>query len=102
MNAETAKRDARALIAASLRGQRRNVWLLALWSTLEAVPAFLSGRLVAEAIDDGFLAGRTGTGLAWLGVLAGAVVLGAWATRQTFLRLSWVNLCNDVDIAPSS
>jgi ABC-type multidrug transport system fused ATPase/permease subunit len=58
------------------------------WSTVQALPAFLSGRLLAQAVDDGFLAGRAGTGFAWLGALGVAVVVGAWGTRETYLRLA--------------
>jgi ABC-type multidrug transport system fused ATPase/permease subunit len=76
------------LLRSSLHGRRREVTGLAAWSTVEAVPAFLSGLLVARAIDKGFLAGSVETGFAWLGVLAISVVIGAWATRQTFLRLA--------------
>lgn len=57
-------------------------------SLLEALPAFLSGRLVALAIDDGFMAGRVTTGLGWLGLLAAAVLVGAWGNRLTYLRLA--------------
>jgi len=79
-----------ALLRSSLHGRRREVTGLAVWSAVEAVPAFLSGLLVARAIDKGFLAGEVETGFAWLGVLALSVVVGAWATRQTFLRLAAV------------
>jgi ATP-binding cassette, subfamily B, bacterial RamB/AmfA len=61
---------------------------LAGWSLVEAVPAFLSGRLVAAAIDDGFLAGRPAVGFASLAVTAVSVLIGAVGTRQTFLRLA--------------
>jgi ATP-binding cassette subfamily C protein len=81
-------RAVRPVLAAALRGRGRDLRRLALWSALEAVPALLSGRLVAQAIDDGFLSGRTGTGLAWLGVLAASMALGAWGTRQVFRRLA--------------
>jgi ATP-binding cassette subfamily C protein len=39
------------------------------------------------AVDNGFLAGRTTTGLAWLGALGASVVVGAWAMRHTYLCL---------------
>jgi len=78
------------LLRSSLHGRRREVTGLAAWSAVEAVPAFLSGLLVARAIDKGFLAGSVETGFAWLGVLAVSVLIGAWATRQTFLRLAAV------------
>jgi ABC-type multidrug transport system fused ATPase/permease subunit len=79
-----------ALLRSSLHGRRREVTGLAAWSAVEAVPAFLSGLLVARAVDKGFLAGSVETGFAWLGVLALSVIVGAWATRQTFLRLAAV------------
>ena len=60
------------------------------WSTVQAIPAFVSGRLVAEAIDDGFLAGRTGRGFVWLGLLGLSAIVGAWATRHTFMRLAGI------------
>jgi ATP-binding cassette subfamily C protein len=61
---------------------------LAGWSLVEAVPAFLSGRLVAAAIDDGFLAGRPATGFGSLAIMAVSVLVGAVGTRQTLLRLA--------------
>jgi ATP-binding cassette subfamily C protein len=39
-------------------------------------------------LDDGFLAGRSGTGAAWLGVLAVAVLVGALATRHVYRILA--------------
>jgi ABC-type multidrug transport system fused ATPase/permease subunit len=78
------------LLRAALRDRRADVWPLVGWSTVQAIPAFLSGRLVAAALDDGFLAGRTGRGFLWLGLLAVGAVVGAWATRETFLRLAGI------------
>jgi ATP-binding cassette subfamily C protein len=78
------------LLRSSLAGRRREMSALVLWSVVEAVPAFLSGLLVARALDKGFLAGDAETGFAWLGGLALSVLIGAWATRQTFLRLAGV------------
>jgi ATP-binding cassette, subfamily B, bacterial RamB/AmfA len=78
----------RQVLLSSLRGRGSDLRWLAFWSALEAIPAFLSGRLVAQAIDDGFLADRPGTGFMWLGVLAASVLVGAWGTRQTYLRLA--------------
>lgn len=78
----------RRLLVSAMRGRGGELKGLAAWSVLQAVPAFLSGRLVAEAIDDGFLAGRTGRGFLWLGLLAASAIVGAWATRETFLRLA--------------
>ncbi|MEA2186889.1 MAG: ATP-binding cassette, subfamily bacterial RamB/AmfA [Solirubrobacteraceae bacterium] len=78
----------RRLLGSALRGRGSELRLLVLWSTIQAIPAFLSGRLVAQALDDGFLAGRTGRGFVWLGLLGVSAVVGAWATRETFLRLA--------------
>jgi ATP-binding cassette subfamily C protein len=78
----------RRLLLSSLHGRGRDVRGLCAWSLVEALPAFLSGLVIARAIDRGFLAGHTATGFAWLGVLALAVVVGGWATRQTFLCLA--------------
>lgn len=81
---------ARELLLSTLREHRQDLRGLAAWSVLEAVPALLSGLAVARAIDDGFLAGRPVTGLLWLAVLAGGVLLGAVGTRQTMARLAGV------------
>jgi ATP-binding cassette subfamily C protein len=61
---------------------------LAGWSLVEAVPAFLSGRLVAAAIDDGFLAGRPAAGFVSLAIMTVSVLVGAVGNRQTYLRLA--------------
>lgn len=60
------------------------------WSAVQALPALLSGRLVAEAIDHGFLARRTGQGVAWLAAVALALLVGAWGSRQAYQRLAAV------------
>ena len=57
---------------------------------MEALPALLSGVLVALAVDEGFLRGRLEVGFGWLALLAIAVVVGAWGTRQTLIRLAAV------------
>lgn len=82
------RHEGRRLLAQSLSGRRRVVAALLAWSTVQGLPAFLSGRLLAQAVDDGFLAGRAATGFAWLGALGVAVVVGAWGTRETYLRLA--------------
>ena len=58
------------------------------WSAVAAVPAFLSGRLVAAAVDRGFLAGRPALGFAWLGLLMLGALVGAVGIRQAYLRLA--------------
>ncbi|MDQ3455920.1 MAG: ABC transporter ATP-binding protein, partial [Actinomycetota bacterium] len=78
------------MLIASLRERKSQLWRLAGWSVLEALPALLSGILVALAVDEGFLAGRLGIGFGWLGLLAISVALGAWGTRQTLSRLAAV------------
>ncbi len=54
------------LLRESLHRRRGRFLRLTGWSLVQAVPASLSGWLVARAVDDGFLVGRTGQGLAWL------------------------------------
>lgn len=60
---------------------------LVAWSIPEALPAAVSGLVVANAVDRGFLAGRPGVGLVWLGSLLVVSVLGAVGTRMVFRRL---------------
>jgi ATP-binding cassette subfamily C protein len=86
----TGGHTARALLLAAVRGRGREVRQLAAWSVVQSIPVLLSGRLIAEALDDGFLAGRTGRGFAWLGALAVCAAAGAWATRETFWRLALI------------
>jgi ATP-binding cassette subfamily C protein len=74
----------RKVLLAALWRRPRALVRLAVWSVLEVAPMLLSGYGVAHALDDGFLAGRPGTGAAWLGVLAVAVLIGALATRYVF------------------
>ncbi|MBM7814745.1 ATP-binding cassette domain-containing protein [Saccharothrix algeriensis] len=52
------------------------------WSLVAALPALASGRLIAVALDGGFLAGRAPLGFALLAVYAAALVSGAFAVRQ--------------------
>ncbi|SPF06095.1 ATP-binding cassette domain-containing protein [Streptomyces sp. MA5143a] len=82
--------SARGLLRATLRTRRRQFLRLAGWSLVQAVPALLSGWLVAKAVDDGFLAGSTAEGFGWLGLLAGSVLIGAWGTRQATRHLAEV------------
>ncbi|WP_405791678.1 ABC transporter ATP-binding protein/permease [Streptomyces sp. NBC_00029] len=67
-----------------LRGRHRSLRRLALWSLLESAHTFLGGYAVARALDDGFLAGRTGTGIGWLAVAGAGALLGALALRGVF------------------
>ncbi|MGQ0775555.1 MAG: ABC transporter ATP-binding protein [Pseudonocardiales bacterium] len=72
------------LLRHHLSPQRRALYHLAAWSAVEAVPAFLSGLLIAHALDRGFLAGRPLVGFGWLAILALLWVIGALGTRQVF------------------
>lgn len=83
-----AHRDVRELLWSATRGRRTDWVGICLWSVVEAIPVYLYGRLVANAVDRGFLAGRTAEGFGWLGLLAVSVLVGAWATRQTVRRLA--------------
>ncbi|KAB1921289.1 ABC transporter ATP-binding protein [Micromonospora noduli] len=74
----------------ALRARRRELAGLGGWSLVESLPALLAGYLVARAVDEGFLAGRLLNGLAWLGVLAVAVLVGAAATGRTYRSLGAV------------
>ncbi|MGB8202646.1 MAG: ABC transporter ATP-binding protein, partial [Pseudonocardiaceae bacterium] len=76
------------VLLATLRRHPRALLRLAAWSVLEVLPLLLSGYGVKRALDDGFLVGRLGTGLAWLGVLAVAVLGGALATRHVYRILA--------------
>ncbi len=67
-----------------LRGRARVVVRLALWSVAETGQTFLMGYALARALDDGFLAGRAGVGLGWLGAAAAAVLLGALGTWRVY------------------
>lgn len=71
-----------------LSGRTRTLGTLALWSLLESAHTFLGGYGVARALDDGFLAGHTGTGLAWLGVAGVGALLGGLALRGVFTGLA--------------
>ena len=51
---------------------------------LETGQTFLVGYGLARALDAGFLAGRGGVGLAWLGVAGVGVVVGAFGTGRVY------------------
>ncbi|MFF5139849.1 ATP-binding cassette domain-containing protein [Streptomyces sp. NPDC013157] len=64
---------------------RRAAWArLVCWSLLEAGQTFLLGYALARALDTGFLAGNTRTGLWWLAVAAAGVAAGAYGTRRVY------------------
>lgn len=72
----------------SVIGRSSELRALFVWSAVQALPALVSGRLVAEAIDRGFLAHRPAEGIAWLAALAVTLLIGAWGTRQAYRRLA--------------
>ncbi|MGC0419361.1 ATP-binding cassette domain-containing protein [Embleya sp. AB8] len=85
----TAGRSAVPALARRFLARRRRVLVrLGAWSLLESAQTFLGGYAVAMALDRGFLAGRTGTGLAWLAVAAVAILLGGLATGGVFRGLA--------------
>jgi ABC-type multidrug transport system fused ATPase/permease subunit len=79
----------RALLVDSIRRRKHDFRRLAAWSALEALPAFLSGLLVARALNS-FLASDVASGLAWLGVFGCSVLVGVWGTRRTLRILAAV------------
>ena len=72
------------MLGRELARQRGALVRVAAWSVPEALPALLSGWLIARALDGGFLAHRPWTGLGWLGVLALILLVKAVATRMSF------------------
>ncbi len=71
-----------------LRERRRDLARLAGWSLVESVQTFAGGYALARALDAGFLAGRTGTGLAWLGLAALAALPAGPAQSGVFRGLA--------------
>ncbi|MBK3632618.1 ABC transporter ATP-binding protein, partial [Streptomyces sp. MBT97] len=67
-----------------LLDRRRALAGLVGWSVLETGQTFLLGYALARALDDGFLAGRAGTGLWWLGVAGLGVLAGAYGTGRVY------------------
>ncbi|MET7682436.1 ABC transporter ATP-binding protein [Streptomyces sp. NPDC005423] len=67
-----------------LRARWRVPAALAAWSVLETGQTFLVGYGLARSLDAGFLAGRTATGLGWLGIAALAVLVGAYGTGRVY------------------
>jgi ATP-binding cassette subfamily C protein len=73
----------------TLRSRPRDAGWLTAWSLVQALPSFAAGWAVAEATGH-FLAGRSAVpqGLAWLGAFGLATLVGAVASRQTYLRVA--------------
>lgn len=71
-----------------LRARWRVLVRLGGWSVLETAQTFLTGYAPARALDEGFLAGRPGVGLAWLGVAGIGVLVGAWGTVRVYAAVA--------------
>ncbi|WTL22542.1 ABC transporter ATP-binding protein [Streptomyces sp. NBC_01506] len=70
-------------------GSRKRVLVrLGGWSLLESAQTFLGGYCLAQALDRGFLAGQTGTGLGWLAVGALAILGAGPPVRGVFTQLA--------------
>jgi ATP-binding cassette subfamily C protein len=82
--------SAARLYFGALRNQRRAMLILAVWSVVEGLPALLSGRLVALAVDNGFAAGKPEQGAWWLASYALVSLLGAVGARGVYGRLGEV------------
>lgn len=81
---------AASLYLDALAGQRRAITVLAVWSIVEGLPALLSGRLVALAVDNGFAVGKPSQGAFWLGLYAVVSLFGAVGARGVYGRLGEV------------
>ncbi len=73
--------------ARSVAREPRRLVGLGTVALVAAVPGVVSGRLVALAVDRGFLGAGVAAGLAWLGVWAAAVVVGSYGARRVPVRL---------------
>ncbi|MFJ8073247.1 ATP-binding cassette domain-containing protein [Streptomyces sp. NPDC096176] len=68
--------------------RKRTLFGLVTLSAAESVQTFLGGYGVARALDDGFLRADTVTGLLWLALAAGVILLSAPVTRGVFALLA--------------
>ncbi|TCO59704.1 ATP-binding cassette subfamily C protein [Actinocrispum wychmicini] len=74
----------RRLLLAEVGRQRGPLVRLAGWTVLEALPPLLSGQLVAQALDRGFVAGRPEIGVGYLLLLCACYVVASQATRRCY------------------
>ncbi|OIK23168.1 ATP-binding cassette domain-containing protein [Streptomyces malaysiense] len=65
-------------------GSRRSLVRALGWSAVQAAPALASGRMLATALDQGFLAGRPVAGVCWLTGIAALYGVRAAAQRAMF------------------
>ncbi|MFJ8005271.1 ATP-binding cassette domain-containing protein [Streptomyces fagopyri] len=84
-----ARAAAEVLRSACVESRPAVVRLLA-WTLLSALPALVSGKAMALAVDRGFLGHRPGQAACWLALFAVAALIGAWAARQTYPQLAHV------------
>jgi ABC-type multidrug transport system fused ATPase/permease subunit len=73
-----------ALLARHLAPRRRAVAHLAAWTAVEALPALVSGLVIAASLDRGFLVRRPLVGLGWLVLLGAALTVRALATVRLY------------------
>jgi ATP-binding cassette subfamily C protein len=76
------------LLREATAGSRRSLVRALGWSAVQAAPALASGRMLATALDHGFLAGRPGVGILWLTGIAALYGVRAAAQRAVFDPLS--------------
>ncbi|TWG08362.1 ATP-binding cassette domain-containing protein [Saccharopolyspora dendranthemae] len=88
MTAEEPQPSGVGLVLPVLRAERRALGLLLMWSLLGVTPVLLSGRLIAFAMDRGFLAGSGAIGLGALIGYGLAMVLGTLANRQAVSHMA--------------
>lgn len=84
----TAGAAALHLVRGSLNRSRAAAFRLAWWTLVSAAPALVSGKALALAVDEGFLAHRPATAALYLAVFALCALCGAWASRQTYPSLA--------------
>ncbi|GII64486.1 ABC transporter ATP-binding protein [Sphaerisporangium krabiense] len=88
------------LLTRHARAHRGALLRMAAWSVAEALPALLTGLLVARALDAGFLAGDVVAGLGYVGLLAVCLLAQAAATRQVIPHLGdFVEPLRDTTVA---
>ena len=71
----------------TLGAQWRGALTLLACSIAEGLPAFFSGRLVEQSVDEGFAAGKAITGVLWLAVFGAVSLAGAIGTRLVWHQL---------------
>ncbi|GAA2742304.1 ATP-binding cassette domain-containing protein [Kitasatospora cinereorecta] len=77
-------RAAARLLRTALGADRGALARLLAWNLGSALPALVSGKALALAVDRGFLGHRPAQAAGWLAVFAVAAAVGAWSTRQTY------------------